>query len=602
MGQYMASSNASIFDTREAKAEVLSVRPDSVATMPTATVPATHQPAPTLQLAEASYGQEEKARGAVFTRQAVVDFMLDLIGYTVDKPLWKQRLLEPSFGGGRFVFSAVNRLIASWRTSNTASDPIVLLDSIRAVELDSYTYELQVARLTDLLVDHGISVEVAERLVAAWLIHDDFLFSDLGGSFDYVIGNPPYVRQELVDPHLLAQYRVNFRTMVGRADLYVAFIERALRELKPGGRFSYICADAWTKNDYGRALRMMVTSELHLEYYVDMYGVDAFEVAVGAYPSITVIARNQAGPTRATLATEAGQEYLETLRDILQGRATKPEQGVVVEVPTLRESEQPWLLATLATLPIIRRLEAKHPALVEAGCRVGIGVASGADKVFVGPLEKLDVEDDRKLPLATNRDVPNGQLVWSGKGVVNPYNDDGSLVDLALYPRLAQYLEPHRGTLSKRHTAKAAGAGRWYKTIDRITPSLTWEPKLLIPDIKGDGDAIAYDPGTLYPHHNLYYITSGTWNLRALQALLRSGVAHAFVEAYSVKIGGGFLRFQAQNLRRIRVPEWSSITPADQAEMIEAGETGAKIPASLIARVYGISNEEAAVLSKESPA
>src|SRR4051812_18138049 len=40
-----------------------------------------------LAVAEASYGIEEKARGAIFTRQSVVDFMLDLVGYTVDKNL-----------------------------------------------------------------------------------------------------------------------------------------------------------------------------------------------------------------------------------------------------------------------------------------------------------------------------------------------------------------------------------------------------------------------------------------------------------------------------------------------------------------------------------
>jgi hypothetical protein len=39
-----------------------------------------------------------KARGAVFTRLAVVEFMLDLVGYTPDRPLHRSRLLEPSFG------------------------------------------------------------------------------------------------------------------------------------------------------------------------------------------------------------------------------------------------------------------------------------------------------------------------------------------------------------------------------------------------------------------------------------------------------------------------------------------------------------------------
>ncbi len=41
-----------------------------------------------------------KARGAVFTRREIVEFLLDLCGYRADRPLHKLKLLEPSFGGG----------------------------------------------------------------------------------------------------------------------------------------------------------------------------------------------------------------------------------------------------------------------------------------------------------------------------------------------------------------------------------------------------------------------------------------------------------------------------------------------------------------------
>ena len=46
---------------------------------------------------------EADARGAVFTRAEVVDFILDLVGYTDDQPLYTKRLLEPSFGGGALI-------------------------------------------------------------------------------------------------------------------------------------------------------------------------------------------------------------------------------------------------------------------------------------------------------------------------------------------------------------------------------------------------------------------------------------------------------------------------------------------------------------------
>jgi hypothetical protein len=78
------------------------------------------------------------------------------------------------------------------------------------------------------------------------------------------------------------------------------------------------------------------------------------------------------------------------------------------------------------------------------------------------------------------------------------------------------------------------------------------------------------DEGGFYPHHNLYYIVSDGWDLRVLGGLLLSRVAQAFVEAYGVRMRGGTLRFQAQYLRRIRVPRPEAISAADQAALAAA--------------------------------
>lgn len=549
---------------------------------------------PCSRSAETNYGQAEKARGAVFTRQSVVDFMLDLIGYTTDRPLHEFSALEPSFGGGRFVLSLVDRLLTAWRTAGGV-DTSELVNAVCAVELDDET----VARFRPLLSAHlvaaGLSAGEAGMLASAWIKNEDFLLAEFDQQFDFVIGNPPYVRQELISDDLLRIYRSAYPTMVGRADLYIAFMEGSLDLLKPGGRLSFICADAWVKNDYGRGIRAKISREFRLSHYVDMYGLDAFEVQVGAYPSITVIERSPAGAVTVAHATSIEANYLDGLSTSLKtGRTNRPDVTSLKSV----QGSRPWLLSTSASLEIISHLEARFPTVVEAGCRVGIGVATGADKAYIGPFDSLDVEDDRKLPLATNKDVPGGHLVWSGNGVVNPWRDEGGLVDLSKYPRLAAHLEPFREQLERRHTAQGDTARKWHKTIDRITPSLTYEPKLLIPDIKGNGDAIAFDPGTLYPHHNLYFITSRVWDLRALQALLRSGIAQLFIAAYSVKIGGGYLRFQAQNLKRIRVPSWNSIAASDQAEMRRAGEAGEKLTAELLERIYQLESGAFALLGE----
>jgi len=524
---------------------------------------------------------DSKSRGAVYTKPSVVDFMLDLVGYTEDQDLWTTALLEPSCGSGQFLFAVVRRLLSAWRRADVQD--AVLDKAICAVELDESTLLTTQQMLVRLLLAEGLPVASVERLISAWLVHGDYLTTPLDGQFDFVVGNPPYIRQELLSVRRLTQYRRLYPTMVGRADIYVAFFEKSLGALKPGGMSCLICSDAWTRNDYGRELRRLVTGQYALRTYVDMYGLDAFEADVGAYTSITVIERGAAGLVRTVTPSSTNADELRRLSESLRDDA-----ATVRLVPAPLRGDGPWLLRGNRSQDIVRELEAHLPTLEQAGCRVGIGVATGADSVYVGPYDELPVEDSRKLPLAMSRDLSGGQLSWHGLGVVNPWEEDGGLVNLSEYPRLAAYLEPHRDRLARRHTAKDDPATRWYKTIDRITPALTWQPKLLVPDIRGDGDAIAYDGGELYPHHNLYHITSQTWDLPALQALLRAGLARLFVDSYAVKIGGGYLRFQAQYLRRIRIPAWSRVGAELREQLQFAGLNGVKVDLTIVEQICGL--------------
>jgi hypothetical protein len=51
-----------------------------------------------------------------------------------------------------------------------------------------------------------------------------------------------------------------------------------------------------------------------------------------------------------------------------------------------------------------------------------------------------------------------------------------------------------------------------------------------------------------------------------------SGIARLFVSTYSTKMRGGYLRFQAQYLRRIRLPHWTDVSAELQRELIDAAE------------------------------
>ncbi|MCG9078503.1 Eco57I restriction-modification methylase domain-containing protein [Laribacter hongkongensis] len=537
-----------------------------------------------------------EARGAIFTRSEVVDFILDLAGYTEDQPLHEKRLLEPSFGGGDFLLPIIQRLLSAWRAARpngTAVDD--LGDAIRAVELHHDTFRSTYAAVVALLKREGLSANAATALAGRWLSQGDFLLAPLEGQFDFVVGNPPYVRPELIPAPLLAEYRSRYQTMYDRADIYIPFIERSLTALSAGGNLGFICADRWMKNRYGGPLRSLVAERFHLKVYVDMVDTPAFHSDVIAYPAITIISREGGGATRIAHRPSIDRATLTTLAGLLSAQTLPKDAGPVRELARVTNGAEPWLLASSDQMALIRCLEGAFPLIEEAGCKVGIGVATGADKAFIGDFESLDVEPDRKLPLVTTKDIMTGEVQWRGQGVINPFAESGGVVDLGDYPRLRRYLEARRDVIAGRHCAKKAPAN-WYRTIDRITPALAARPKLLIPDIKGEAH-IVFESGELYPHHNLYYVTSDDWDLRALQAVLLSAVSRLFVATYSTKMRGGFLRFQAQYLRRIRIPRWADVPEPLRRELAEAAiKRDVQACNRAVFRLYGLSREERSAL------
>jgi len=544
------------------------------------------------QLARA--GIEE--RGAIFTKREVVDFILDLVGYRANCPLYEFRLLEPSFGDGDFLFPALDRLFFAYNSAGQPKTPVAALrNAICAVELHKETYNRTLAALLVYLAKQGLNKSDCHELATTWLRQGDFLLTELSPAFTQIVGNPPYVRQELIPDALMAEYRRRYKTIFDRADVYVPFIERALQLLAPNAALGLICADRWTKNRYGGPLRRLIAEKFRLRAYVDMVDTPAFHSEVMAYPAIFVIGNEGPGPTRLAYRPLVDATTLGKLARAI-GADELGEEGPIRESNEVARGAEPWVLESPDQLTIVRRLEQSFPLIEDAGCKIGIGVATGADRVFVAPFDKLDVEEDRKLPLVMSRDILSGVVKWGGKGVLNPFADDGSLVNLSDYPRLGRYLNTHGAEIQNRHVARKNPAG-WYRTIDRIYPALTSRPKLLIPDIKGDAH-IVFEEGKLYPHHNLYFITSDSWDLLALQAVLLSGIAKLFVSIYSTKMRGGYLRFQAQYLRRIRIPKWADVPDALKTQLVAAARHADKKACdTVVFQLYGLSEKERHALS-----
>jgi hypothetical protein len=202
-------------------------------------------------------------------------------------------------------------------------------------------------------------------------------------------------------------------------------------------------------------------------------------------------------------------------------------------------------------------------------------VATGADRIFILKAPDPAIEADRQIPLALSADLSNQAIQWSGHVLLNPFaaSDDGTLVDLGTHPGMRMYLHTHRDRLMSRHVARGR-PHQWYRTIDRIWPTLQRRPKLLIPDIQPAGSAIvAYDQGSFYPHHNLYWVTSETWNLPVLKALLRSSPVLDQVRAHSVQMRGGSVRWQAQTLRKLLIPPVESLSDRILSDLSEVADS-----------------------------
>lgn len=481
------------------------------------------------------YGNRSNGRkhGDVFTSPDVVRYMLDISGYTADCNLYAVTVIEPSCGEGAFVAEIISRLSESARRFNfnpadAARRNITCFDIDREkIKRCVQSFELDIFRC------------------------EDFLLVDVP-PVDLIIGNPPYVRHEQIPDEQKGLYREIFSTFRHRADLYIPFYEKSLQLLKSGGKHCFICSNRWMKNQYGYGLRNIISLSFNLRKIVNLERVNPFEEDVIAYPAISLIAKEAAG---------SGFEYA----DISDISAFRSDDLCSTQYPMPHNGD--WS----DTFNIVsNRLELS--SIEEMGFKVGIGVATGADKVFIGRDLVGLIEEELLLPILTSKDVKNNNLNWSGNYLFNPFDDEGKIIDLSKYPKAAAYLESHKAQLKGRHVSKKNPAN-WYRTIDRVYTDLLSKPKILLPDISAN-DHIMIDKGQYYPHHNLYYITGGDMGkLKILSAVLMSDFIVNQLSQLANNMNGGYPRWQSQYVRKLRLPDINAIKPSYSEQLISYYDT-----------------------------
>lgn len=476
--------------------------------------------------------------GDVYTSPKVVSYMLDLVGYTPDKDLRDTSILEPSCGEGEFVIEILRRLRES--SLRFGFDfQTAYRNNVFAFDID----EAKIASCRSRITEQGFPLLSNDNIRQG-----DFLAASNIRLFDIVVGNPPYIRYEQIPTELLSGYKRQFHTFHYRADLYILFFEKTLTLLNPGGRHCFICSNRWLKNEYGKKLRGWISKSFRLESIISLEKAsDAFQEDVLAYPAITLISKARSGSvfcfSEFTSISQLGKETGIRLPAPVSADWSSVFNGVQKD-------------DTLVTIE-------------EMGFMVGIGVATGADSIFIARDLPSKVEKELLIPAINGRDVSGNRLQWSGQYLLNPYKPNGDLIDLEEYPKAAEYLISHREALLKRHVAKK-NPGKWYKTIDRIVPSLKDSPKILLPDISGN-QFIFVDDGRFYPQHNLYYVTGGSLRqLQLLSAMLMSDYVKQQLLSITNCMNGGYPRWQSQYLRKLVMPDVNAVEESLSERLLSA--------------------------------
>ena len=485
-----------------------------------------------------------KAHGVVNTKASVVAKMLDLVDYTENKDLSGIVVLEPAAGEGAFVVEIIRRIYYS--SLKFGFDFKAALSNVYVCELNEEIYEELRGNVLLQLQGFGIYEHHVNFILG------DFLQTVFCVKFDLIIGNPPYVRNENIPKALKEIYELAFRTFSHRSDLYIPFYEKALRLLKANGVLSFLCSNRWLKNQYGKKIREFIANHFHVDMILDLEKADVFDEEVLGYPAITNI-------SKCEKSTDSLYFKVDDLDSFLEFEGTT----AISKVLNIRSSN--WFSYLRTGAPYEKSLK----SIEQQNYKIGIGVATGRDSVFISDCFKGQIEEALLIPILTSKDIKGVNIDWQGNYIINPFDEHGNLINLAEFPRAQSYFNEHKEDLLNRHIAKK-DATKWYKTIDKIQCSLVSKPKVILPDISGNR-FIHVDKGDYYPHHNLYYIVGGSYDEMCLVAcLLMSDFAYMQLLEAGNKMKGGYPRWQSQNLRKLLLPTLNSIPNIDRVSLLEA--------------------------------
>jgi hypothetical protein len=368
-------------------------------------------------------------------------------------------------------------------------------------------------------------------------------FSDVfqKGGFGVVIGNPPYVRQEMLGK-FKSYFQKHYNVYQGTADLYTYFIERGVSFLREGGVFSYIVANKWMRANYGQPLRKWL-KEQHIAEIIDFGDLQVFQEAT-TYPCIIRITKS--APLASFEVTNVKTLDFKSLSDYVKENHYNVNQSAL--------DDKGWSLANSRMQALLTKIKAKVIPLGEyVSGKIYRGILTGLNKAFVidaKTKEKLIDEDPKSSelikPFLAGRDIKRYEMPANDKYLIlmprcwTREKSDGSMDAFGWlrqnYPAIANHLLPFAEAAQKRYDK-----GEYWWELRACDYYGEFEkPKIIVPAIVRTA-SYAYDKSGIYSNDKTSIIPTADLYLLGI---LNSKIADIVIHSISSTKQGGYFEYK----------------------------------------------------------
>ena len=499
-------------------------------------------------------------------------------------------VLDPACGSGAFLVAAFDRLMQEGVAINRALSQLtlgrthtedltesILRTNLYGVDINAESVEITKLSLWLKTADKGSALTALDdRIRVGNSIVDDpavagdvafdwsSAFSDVvaRGGFDVVVGNPPYVRQELlgdVKPWLAEHYKV----YAGTADLFVYFIERGVTLLRPGGLFGIVVANKWMRAAYGEPLRSWLGG-IRVEEIVDFGDLPVFQ-GITTYPCILTL--RAAAPAQSVRAAEPKTLAFADLAAYID--------DIAFDVRADKLDANGWTLVGGKTQELLERLRRENVTLGEyVEGKIYYGIKTGLNEAFVIDRETRDrliAEDPKSAevikPFLAGRDVkrymPSRAVSWliifqnKWTREQSGFGDETEAWKWlgARYPAVTEYLAQFEEGARKRYDKGEfwweLRACEYYAEFDK--------PKIIIPAIVKRG-SYAYDHNGNYSNDKTSIIPTDDLYLLAL---LNSIVVDSYLHSIAATKQGGYFEYKPSYVSQLPIHRINESDPIE---------------------------------------